>query len=88
MSIKAFILAAATLTSVALPSVASARQCGGYGYSHGYYRKGDRGYDYRDERARERWERHRWQERRRFEEAQRRHWAREHRRDGDYGYRY
>lgn len=95
MSIKTLILGVAAVASVALPGVASAQSYYGYGnggYGNGYY---DRGYgdrdgyrDYRDDRHAE----HRYEQRRRWEERQRRnYWKHLHHdrerydRDG-YGY--
>ena len=77
MSIKAFILGAATLASVALPGVASAQRYGGYGYGNGgYYGRGYDRDDRRDYRDNRHDDRHRWEQRRRWKERERRReWA-------------
>ncbi|WP_375391412.1 hypothetical protein [uncultured Sphingomonas sp.] len=95
MSIRSFILGAATLASVALPGVASAQSYGYYGGGNGYYASDrdqgyyrDRGDDRRyDARAR-RDEHRRWKE---IERQRRREWQhRHHGREQYYndGYRY
>ena len=79
MSIKAFILGAATLASVALPGVASAQHYGGgYGYNGGYHGRYD---DRRDARAYERQDRRHWRE-----VERRRRWEWQHRHHGRDGY--
>ena len=96
MSIRSFILGAATLASVALPGVASAQSYGYYGGGNGYYGAPSRGdgyyrdgYDDRRYDARERRdERRRWKE---IERQRRWEWQHHHQyRDGyDHdGYRY
>ena len=92
MSIKTFILGAATLVSLALPGAVSAqRYGGGYVAPIGYDRHYDDRRSFRDDRRDYRNDRrHRWQERRQWRELQRRReWQRRHHRDGrGYGDRY
>ena len=84
MKIKALIIAAAGLASVALPGAASAQN---YGYGQGYYGQPRYGYDGRFEprygERFDRFDRHArwdWEKRRRWEEKHRRHeWERAHR---------